>query len=786
MKQPNQDGEIRAATGKPQTSRKFIGLVTLAILVGVIVMFFYEESVHLLFPYLRFWQFDALTSIFAGVVAALGTAVALRRQEALAQQANTETSERKRLEEIRTVLAQHTDKLERTNQELQSQISQLKQIDESLRVSESELRALLAAMTDVFLVLDAQGRYRKIAPTNPALLYKPSADLIGKTLHEVFPPAQADLFLGYIHTVLETRQTVDSEYCLHIDGKPIWFAAAISPLDNDNVIWVAHDVTQRKQVEEALRSSEEKYRELVENIDEIVYAADDKGHITYVSPAIERMLGYHPTEVIRHPYTEFIHPDDARSLAERFQAALTGRLEPYEYRLLTKSGEIRWVHGSSRPIAKDNQVSGVQGVIRDISARKEVEERLKEEGAISATLARVGQELISSLDTPDIVAHLCQLMVQSLGCDSSHTLLWRPEEGAYVMVAGYGNTPEQWETLRMLHIPRQAIADLLPHLEAKTAEQIDLTRLQPLPPAARAAWQQGASSVLCVALQRGEETIGLQTAGYHSQSDLFTPAQKRLARAIAHLASLALNNAQLLEEAESANRLKSDFLATLSHELRTPLHIIIGYADMLREGTLGSLTGGQSDALRQIKQAARGEVELIATMLDVSRLEAGKLPVYIQEIEPGKLIEEIKVEVAHALEQSGLDFQWRVAADLGPIRTDRAKLKVILRNLVDNAIKFTDAGTVTVGVFPQDGGVVFSVQDTGEGIAPEVLPVIFDMFRQGDSSMTRRHDGVGLGLYIVQRMLKLLGGTIKVESVLRQGSTFRVWIPASQQPVTKK
>jgi len=786
MEYLNPDVENQADPGTPRASRKFVGTMLVAMVVTVLGMLLYEESLYLVFPRITVWQFGALTSIFVGIMAALGAVLALRRQETLAWRANTEALERKRLEQLRVILTEHTGQLERTNQELQGQISQLKQAEENLQVSESELRALLAAMTDVFLVLDEQGRYRKIAPTNPALLYKPSVDLIGKTLREVFPSAQADLFLEHIRTVIKTRQTLDIEYCLHIDGKPTWFAAAISPMPNDCVIWVAHEVTQRKQIEEALRASEEKYRELVENIDEIVFATDSQGHLTYVSLAIERTLGYSPTEMIGRSYTEFIYPDDAPSLAERFQAAMAEQLEPYEYRAVTKSGEIRWALGSSRPIAKDNRVNGVQGVIRDISARKAVEERLREEGEISAILARVGQELISSLDTPNIVEHLCRLMVESLGCDSSHTLLLKPDEDAYVMMASHGNTPVQWETLRMLRVLHKAIMPLLSRLGINLAEQIDLTQVPTLSPPVLAAWQQEASSVLCVALQRGEEIIGLQTAGYHSQSRSFTLAQKRLARAIAHLASLALNNAQLLEEAESANRLKTDFLATLSHELRTPLHIIIGYADMLNEGNLGTLTTEQNEAIRQMKQAARGEVELIATMLDVSRIEAGKLPVYIQAVEPQRLLEEIKGEVAYALERSDLDFQWQVATGLETIYTDRTKLKVILKNLVDNAIKFTNLGTVTIDVFPRAQGVVFSVQDTGEGIAPEVLPIIFDMFRQGDSSMTRRHEGVGLGLYIVQRMLKLLGGTIEVESKAGQGSTFRVWIPARQQLGTKE
>jgi signal transduction histidine kinase len=287
----------------------------------------------------------------------------------------------------------------------------------------------------------------------------------------------------------------------------------------------------------------------------------------------------------------------------------------------------------------------------------------------------------------------------------------------------------------------------------------------------------GVTAGLYMALRRGDELIGVQSATYRGRTASFTPQQKRIARGIAQIASLALNNARLLEQAESANRLKSDFLATISHELRTPLNAIMGYTDLLLEETFGPLLAEQREALQAVQRAAYEEFGLVTATLDISRLEAGRLPVETSEVNVQELIEELRQEAGHGQRKPGLHIEWRMAPELSRLHTDRAKLKIILKNLLSNAVKFTDRGSITMEVNLQGNGVEFGVTDTGIGIPSEVLPIIFEPFRQGDSSTTRRHGGLGLGLYIARRMLELLGGTVTVESELGKGSTFRVWVP---------
>jgi signal transduction histidine kinase len=237
-----------------------------------------------------------------------------------------------------------------------------------------------------------------------------------------------------------------------------------------------------------------------------------------------------------------------------------------------------------------------------------------------------------------------------------------------------------------------------------------------------------------------------------------------------------------ITELERASRLKSEFVATMSHELRTPLNIVIGYTDLLLEGAFGDLTVEQVGIVQRMGKSTGELQELISATLDLSRLEAGRLPLELGEVHLRELIAEIEAESQELQRKPGVCVLWQVAPELPALYTDAAKLKTVLKNVIANAVKFTDQGSVTVRVGARDRGVEFGVTDTGIGIAPETVPIIFEPFRQADGSPTRRHSGVGLGLYIVRRFLDLLGGTVAVESAVGQGSTFRVWVPVRTEP----
>ncbi|MFI5363618.1 MAG: response regulator, partial [Elusimicrobiota bacterium] len=233
-------------------------------------------------------------------------------------------------------------------------------------------------------------------------------------------------------------------------------------------------------------------------------------------------------------------------------------------------------------------------------------------------------------------------------------------------------------------------------------------------------------------------------------------------------------------ELESLNRMKSEFLANMSHELRTPLNAIVGYTSLLLDGTYGDLASEQSEPLERVMSGSNDLLTLINSVLDFSKLNAGMMPIFLEDIDVAELAAEV-VETMHALAvRKGLTL----AAAGGPpllIRGDRTKTKQILINLIGNAIKFTDKGSVSLSAVldAKRGRVVLSVSDTGSGIPEKNLTTIFEEFRQIDGSSRREHGGTGLGLAIVKKLAVLLGGEVEVRSRLGEGSVFTIALPTS-------
>jgi len=234
---------------------------------------------------------------------------------------------------------------------------------------------------------------------------------------------------------------------------------------------------------------------------------------------------------------------------------------------------------------------------------------------------------------------------------------------------------------------------------------------------------------------------------------------------------------QAKERAETASRVKSEFLAMMSHELRTPLHVVLGYTDLLLESTFGELSENQIDVLKRLRRSGRILLDRLSLILDLRRLEDGRFPVEVVEVHLPGLIQQVEDEMPELRQQSGVHYFQTIDVALPSLRTDPGKLKMILRNLLSNALKFTEAGTISLVVAPVATGVEIRVTDTGLGIPAHSLTEIFEPFYQVDISGTQHRGGVGLGLHIVKRLLGLLGGRITVDSVHGRGSIFSVWLP---------
>jgi signal transduction histidine kinase/HAMP domain-containing protein len=273
----------------------------------------------------------------------------------------------------------------------------------------------------------------------------------------------------------------------------------------------------------------------------------------------------------------------------------------------------------------------------------------------------------------------------------------------------------------------------------------------------------------------------------------FTRELAQRAEILVQQAAIAIQNARFFGELEErretleilnrqltqANKCKDEFLGIISHELRTPLNVITGSTDLLLGNFLGELTAEQRRTLQIASKNAADLLGLINGILDLYRLQIGERPVRVEEFHMEDLCAEIEESFRQTAKEKGLNFTWRYERIVSPLRTDRLKLKELLHNLVSNAIKFTEQGKVEVRVVhePDEDRLRVEVEDTGIGMDKEVLPFVFDPFQQGDSSITRKYGGAGLGLTIVKRLLDLLGGEIEIQSEPGKGSLFRCRLP---------
>jgi signal transduction histidine kinase len=219
----------------------------------------------------------------------------------------------------------------------------------------------------------------------------------------------------------------------------------------------------------------------------------------------------------------------------------------------------------------------------------------------------------------------------------------------------------------------------------------------------------------------------------------------------------------------------------MSHELRTPINALIGYTALMLDRVYGELTPKQEEGLRRTQAAAQHLLALINDILDLAKIEAGRMPVHLEDVPVAAIVREVSVQAEPLARGKRLEYGTDVAGDLPALRTDPTKLTQILLNLVSNAIKFTPSGSVTLRARPAAGGarVRFEVVDTGIGIREEDLPVIWEDFRQLDQSRTREFGGTGLGLSIVRKLADRLGAAVGVQSEVGAGSTFWVEAPAA-------
>ena len=624
---------------------------------------------------------------------------------------------------------------------------------EARRQSEARFQladSILSAVQNVVLVANERGQITFASPSVSRLFGYSPEEVLGEgwltlTIRDREERGRIQHYLAAAAKgEVEVRPTPYEREMQDKQGTRRWILWQDARGPGNSLIGIGAEVTEHKRAQEALRASEERYRSLFENANDAIVTFTLEGIVTSVNRGLEAMLGWSREELIGQHYRKFVTPTSVAVGEERTRRFLAGERQPsiFEGEHIAKDGRVVPVEVRTRAIRdRAGQPLGFQGIYRDLTERKRAEETVRRSAEHFRALVEHALDFVVVLDRERMIRYESPAMARLLG--------YTPEE----RVGRNG-----FEHIHPADLPQvlEAFTRLLQSPGATTALEFRIRHKD-------GAWRT------------------LEAVGTNLLADAAVAGVVVNCRDTTERTRMEEELRQAKEAAEAATRAKSEFLATMSHELRTPLAVILGFSELLLEDTFGPLKDEQTASLRRIERSARELHDLISAVLDLSRLEAGRLPLDLCETQVGTVLQEVQAETRGLQEQTPLRFVWKIEEALPGLYTDPGKLKIVLKNLIGNAVKFTPRGSITVAARSAADGVKFCVTDTGIGIPREALGVIFEPFRQIEHSAIRQHSGTGLGLHIVKRLLEILGGTITVESEVGQGSTFLIWVPKGQR-----
>lgn len=679
-------------------------------------------------------------------------------------------------------------------------------LEDKLQSSESEMRGLLEAMTDIVLIIDVNPLNIKVAPTNPGRFFENAKEIVNQTIECFFNLEETKTFLNPIMQALNLQEKVNFDYSLTLGnssqqklvyselnretvshgtdntplpaGNQVWFSASISPLSETEVIWVARDITELKEVEWKLSEERSRYRSVVEDQTELICRFLPDGTITFVNQAYcryfqelrERLLGQKLNSLI--PAIE--HKKDDRETELIFTPSNPVVTEEYKVEI---NGKLSWLQWTKRAIFDgNNNIIEFQAIGRNITERVLTEKALRDR-----------EEQLELFFSQSLDGFFFMMIVVPIRWDDTidkeavleyifeHQLITKVNDA---MLTQYGATHEEFIGLT----PKELFAHDLPQGKEVWRRLFDNGRLAIETNQRKLdgtqVWIEG--DYICM-----YDNSGKIVGHFGVQRDISD--RKR--------AAVVLQKAK--EDAEVANRAKSEFLANMSHELRTPLNGILGYTQILKRDV--TLMEEQQESLGIIHSCGEHLLTLINDILDLAKIEAQRMDLSPSEFNFPVFIKSMADIFRIRAQQKNIGFKYEPMSPLPScVRADEKRLRQILINLLSNAVKFTEKGVVTLKIgYINDNGewrsegrsqprepilenspfftpkIRFQVEDTGIGIETSELAQIFQPFHQADTGL-QAVEGTGLGLSITQKLVGMMGGEINVISTPGEGSIFSV------------
>lgn len=570
--------------------------------------------------------------------------------------------------------------------------------------------------------------------------------------------------------------------------------------------------SERARAEEQARKHRMELQEVLDNSPAMIYMKDPAGRYIFVNRRWTELLHTTTSDAQGKTDLELFPPEAAQKFVENDRVVVaSGQTCQFEEQAVLSDGPH--YYDSTKVALRDDQgkVYALCGISMDVTERRLKEESLRQVHRALRVLSQCNAAVVHATEEQALLDEVCRIAVGPAGYQLAWVGYTEHDEACTVRPVASAGPAEGF--LDRIHVSwadneygrgsiGYAVRENRPVVVRRLHEQ-----------ATFAVWRDALAtrnfdSVLAVPLSEQGSIFGA-LAIYAEESDAFDSSEvellAELGRNLAHgivslrarkerteaIAALQRARAELEERvrqrtleleaardaAQSADRLKSAFLAVMSHELRTPLNSIIGFTGIVAQELAGPLNEEQKRQLGMVQNSSRHLLALINDVLDISKIEAGQLDIHCSSFSLREVITQAVATVSPLAEKRGIALHAEIPPDAGDILSDQHRTRQILLNLVGNAVKFTDEGSVCVRCICEEPWVTISIQDTGIGIPPQHLKTIFEPFRQVDTGVARSREGTGLGLSICRRLVERLGGFLSVESEPGVGSTFTVRLP---------
>jgi PAS domain S-box-containing protein len=656
----------------------------------------------------------------------------------------------------------------------------------ALRASESRFAAVIHNAPVVFFLKDADGVYLMVNPRYAQTAGRPVEDILGKTDHDLFPREVADEFRREDEAILASGGVKTFEESFTHHGRRLTFLTSKFPLlgatgEAIGVCGIATEISDRQAAADALRASEHRLRLSLEAGRMGVWEWDLRTNAVHWSEKVEDIHGL-PRGTFEGTFDAFqrlVHPDDRPRVHAAIERALTGRSDfEIEFRSRRPDGTLNWIAGKGQVFLEDGRPARMVGVAMDVTARKREEINTRFLADASSVLAALTDEASSLQKVATLaVPHFADWCAVDMA----------NPDGSPRRVAVAHVDPQKVRLAHEIHERWPPHADApqgVPRILRTGASELvgDITDemlVTAIPDAELLGIMRrlGLRSYMGVPLLVRGKALGAITFIAAESGRRYDATDLAAAEDLARRAAVAIENSQLYQAVHDAGRRKDEFLATLAHELRNPLAPIRNALYLLRTADTGGPT--VTRALDMMDRQLHHLTRLVDDLLDVSRVMRGKIDLRPEPVDLAAIATRA-VETAQPL----IDARRHTLTVVGPeqplrVQADPVRLTEVVSNLLTNAAKYTEpGGAIRLAVTDGDGQAEIRVSDTGVGIAPDVLPRVFDLFFQADTSAAGTQGGLGIGLTLVKSLVELHGGTVEARSAgPGHGSEFVVRVP---------